>query len=101
MSLKSALDLAMERSDRIVEPQDIIKLTAEQKESIDHIRTHYQAKIAETEIMARSRIQALSPEEASEHRHQFENEIQAMRRQYSEEMEFKIAQKMEEFKADQ
>ncbi len=54
--IKSALELAMERMQQ--KQGDIVPLTHEQKLAIAEIEAETTAKIAEEEIMAKSRVQA-------------------------------------------
>lgn len=98
MPLKSARELAIEKSNLYVSLDDSKKLTPAQKIQIEELRQNYRAKIAEQEIMAQSRIQQLTPEELGQHQSQFEQELIQMRLHYYQEMDAKIQNLMNTWK---
>ena len=93
--MKSALELAMEKSESMVD-KDATKLTPEQIGAIDEIKTQYEARWAEQEIVLQGKVakmaQELDPQTLAEHRRQFEAEIQQVRDRIFEERDEKIAQ---------
>lgn len=91
--MKSALELAMEKTDDLVE--DKSKLTADQIGAIDEVKREYEAKWAEREIVLKERIakvQAESdPQTFAEHQRQFASEMNSVREQIYAERDEKIA----------
>ena len=59
--MKSALDIAMEKLKRLEADEEKIPLTEEQKQKIADIKKSCEAKIAEKEIMIKSRLKELPP----------------------------------------
>lgn len=59
--MKSALEIAMEKSKQIAGGDTDTALTDEQKTRISEIRKEYEAKIAQEEIMMKSEIDKLGP----------------------------------------
>ena len=58
--LKSAWELSLERSDKLVpELKNAKKITKEQKEKISEIRKEYKAKIADKDVMLQDKIRKL------------------------------------------
>jgi hypothetical protein len=49
--LKSALEIALEKSKKMGGDEDLIRLSSNQKNEIGEIRKVYEAKIAEAEIL--------------------------------------------------
>jgi len=49
--LKSALEIAMEKSEKMGGDEEIVRLSSQQKNEIAEIRKVYAAKIAEAEIL--------------------------------------------------
>jgi hypothetical protein len=49
--LKSALEIALEKSEKMGGDEEIVRLSAQQKNEIAEIRKVYAAKIAEVEIL--------------------------------------------------
>ena len=49
--LKSALEIAMEKSKKMGGDEEIVRLSSQQKNEIAEIRKVYEAKIAEVEIL--------------------------------------------------
>ena len=50
--MKSALELAMEKADNVVDgSEDYVKLSPEQIKAIDRVKAEYEAKWAEQEIV--------------------------------------------------
>ncbi len=93
--MKSALELAMERSDSLID-KDQVKLTPEQVAAVDEVKREYEAKWAEQEIVLNERIRKIStqedPQTFAEHRGQFEEEKRRVREQIFEDRDQKIAQ---------
>ena len=91
--MKSALELALEKTDELVEKQG--KLTAEQISAIDEVKRSYEAKWAEQEIVLQQRIakvQAESdPATFAEHQRQFQSEMNSVRDTIYAERDEKIA----------
>ncbi len=49
--LKSALEIALEKSEKMGGDEEIVRLSSQQKNEIAEIRKVYEAKIAEVEIL--------------------------------------------------
>ena len=79
--MKSALELALEKTDDLVDKNT--KLSPEQVEAIDETRKEYEAKWAEQEIVLNGRIVKLQveadPETFAEHSRQFRDEMNHVR----------------------
>ena len=79
--MKSALELALEKTDDLVDKNT--KLSPEQVEAIDETRKEYEAKWAEQEIVLNGRIAKLQveadPETFAEHSRQFRDEMNHVR----------------------
>ena len=79
--MKSALELALEKTDDLVDKNT--KLSPEQLEAIDQTRKEYEAKWAEQEIVLNGRIAKLQveadPETFAEHSRQFRDEMNHVR----------------------
>lgn len=92
--MKSALELAMEKSDSMVD-KDATKLTLEQIGAIDEVKKQYEARWAEQEIVLQGKIakmvQEVDPQTLAEHRRQFDAEIKQVRDRIFEERDEKIA----------
>ena len=91
--MKSALELAMEKADTLVGPEQI-KLSPEQKEAIDQTKKLYQAKWAEQEIALKGKIAQISqdadPQAIAENQGQFQAEMNKVRDQIFAERDQKI-----------
>ena len=93
--MKSALELAMEKSESMVD-KDATKLTPEQIGAIDEIKRQYEARWAEQEIVLKGKMakmaQEVDPQTLAEHRRQFEAEIKQVRDRIFAERDEKIAE---------
>ena len=94
--MKSALELAMEKADDMVDAdEDYVKLTPEQVKAIDEVRKQYEARWAEQEIVLKGKIQKmaaeLDPQTFAEHQRQFQNEISQVREQISRSIEHPVS----------
>ncbi len=80
--MKSALELALERSDSLLD-KDRARLTPEQIAAIDEVRKTYEAKWAEQEIVLRQRIDKTAteadPQAAAGQRRQLQEEMHSVR----------------------
>ena len=92
--MKSALELAMEKSDSMVD-KDATKLTLEQIGAIDEVKKQYEARWAEQEIVIQGKLAKMAQEvdrqTLAEHRRQFEAEIKQVRDRIFEERDEEIA----------
>jgi hypothetical protein len=92
--MKSALELAMERTESMVDEK--AKLTPEQMEAIDQVKKEYEAKWAEQEIVLNERIRKIStetdPQTFAEHQKQFQEEKNRVRQQIFADRDEKIEQ---------
>ena len=79
--MKSALEIAMEKT---AGAQQGGKLTDEQRTEIAGLEKEYQAKVAEQEIMAESKIKALAVQVQG---HEFQEQVHALREQLVQERE--------------
>ena len=90
--MKSALELALERTDDLVDKNT--KLSPDQVEAIDELRKEYEAKWAEQEIVLNGRIAKLQteadPETFAEHSRQFQDEKNHVRDKIFTERDEKI-----------
>lgn len=90
--MKSALELALEKTDDLVDKET--KLTPEQVEAIDQVRKEYEAKWAEQEIVLKGRIAKLQaetdPQTFAEHSRQFQAEMNQVRDKIYAERDEKI-----------
>ncbi|MFH1566937.1 MAG: hypothetical protein ABIL09_02990 [Gemmatimonadota bacterium] len=90
--MKSALELAMERTESMVD-KEAARLTPEQLAAIDQIKKEYEAKWAEQEIAAKGRMQQIArddPQAFAEHRRQFEGEMSQLREKIFAERDARI-----------
>ncbi len=91
--MKSALELALEKTDDLVE--DMGKLTPEQVGAIDEVKRQYEAKWAEQEIVLKQRIAKAQaetdPQTFAEHRRQFAAEMNSVKEKIFAERDEKIA----------
>ena len=91
--MKSALELAMERSDSLVD-KDQVKLTPEQVAAVDEVKREYEAKWAEQEIVLKERIARVQaetdPQAFAEHQRQFHGEMTQVRDRIFQERDQKI-----------
>ena len=93
--MKSALELAMEKADNAVsQADDYVKLSPEQVKAVDRIKSEYEAKWAEQEIVLNGRIQQLAsetdPQTFAEHQGQFRAEMSRVRESIFVERDAKI-----------
>ena len=93
--MKSALELAMEKADNVVDQsEDYVKLTPEQIKTIDRLKSEYEAKWAEQEIVLQGRIQKLAaetdPQTFAQHQGQFQEEMKRVRDEIFAERDAKI-----------
>ncbi len=92
--MKSALELAMEKADSMVDKDEQVKLTPEQVASIGEVKKQYEAKWAEQEIALKERIRKVEsetdPQTFAEHRRQFQDEINQVREGIFAERDAKI-----------
>lgn len=91
--MKSALELAMEKTDSMVD-KDQVKLTPDQIAAVDEVKREYEAKWAEQEIVLKERITKIQtetdPQTFAEHQRQFQNEMTQVRDRIFEERDQKI-----------
>ena len=91
--MKSALELAMEKTDSMVD-KDQVKLTPDQIGAVDEVKREYEAKWAEQEIVLKERIAKVQtetdPQTFAEHQRQFQNEMTQVRDRIFEERDQKI-----------
>jgi len=79
--MKSALELAMEKTEAMVD-RDAAKLTPAQLEAVDQVKKEYEAKWAEQEIVIKGRMAKIAREDPrafAEHRRQFQDEMSQVR----------------------
>ena len=93
--MKSALELAMEKADSVVDQSDdYVKLSPEQVKAIDRVKSEYEAKWAEQEIVLQGKIQQLAaetdPQTFAEHQSQFQAEMNRVREGIFAERDAKI-----------
>ena len=92
--MKSALELALEKTDDLVD--DDAKLTPEQQEAIDQIKSEYEAKWAEQEIVLKGKVteiqQDTDPQTFAEHQRQFASEMQRVKDKIYAERDEKVDQ---------
>ena len=93
--MKSALELAMEKANTVVDQSDdYVKLSPEQIKAIDRIKSEYEAKWAEQEIVLKGNIQKLAgetdPRTFAEHQGQFREEMNRVREKIFAERDAKI-----------
>jgi hypothetical protein len=94
--LKSALELSLERSDKLApELKTQKKLTKKQKQDIAEIRSEYKARIADRDVMHQDKIHKLPdrvpPEEIEAVRAELEKQFRADKKALEEEMEKEVA----------
>jgi len=91
--IKSAFELAMEKLKK-TDPDIIdVELDEDQKKQITEIRKAYAAKIAEREIMTRSKINDLPKQNATEYqiqKNELENELRDTKLALNNAMEKKV-----------
>ena len=91
--MKSALELAMERSDAMID-KDQVKLTPEQVAAVDEVKREYEAKWAEQEIVLKERIAKVQaetdPQTFAEHQRQFHGEMAQVRDRIFQDRDQKI-----------
>jgi hypothetical protein len=94
--LKSALELSLERSDKMApELKKQKKLTKKQKQEIAEIRNEYAARIADRDVMFQDKIHKLPdrvpPEEIEAVKAELEKQFRADKKALEEEMEKEVA----------
>lgn len=79
--MKSALELALEKTDDLVDDND--RLSPDQVEEISQVRKEFEAKWAEQEIVLKGRIAKMQaetdPQTFAEHQRQFQDEMNQVR----------------------
>ena len=93
--LKSAWELSLERSEKLVpELKNKKKITKKQKEKISEIRKEYKAKIADKDVMLQDKLQKLHyrtpPEEIQFAVEELQKKFLEEKKAFEEEMEKKI-----------
>ncbi|CCQ91357.1 hypothetical protein NITGR_640004 [Nitrospina gracilis 3/211] len=93
--LKSAWELSLEKSDKMVPGlKNKKKLTDKQKQEIDAIRKEYKARIADKEVMLQHQLDRLSertrPEELYTASEELKREFAAEKERLEKEMEQKV-----------
>ena len=92
--MKSALELALEKTDDLVDKDT--KLSPDQVEATDQVRKEYEAKWAEQEIVLKGRVAKLEaeadPQAFAEHQRQFQDEMNGVRDKIYAERDEKIQQ---------
>lgn len=90
--MKSAIELAMEKTEELVDNQN--KLSEEQLEAISDIRNEYEAKWAEQEIALKQRLAKLAqeadPQGFAEQQSQLQEEMNQLRDRIFSERDGKI-----------
>jgi Spy/CpxP family protein refolding chaperone len=93
--MKSAIELAMEKLGKLQSEDSPATLSDEQRKQIHDLRTQYDAKIAEKEIMMQSELRKLiqnrPPQEAAMAAHGLQEQFQEAKKSLQREMEEKIA----------
>lgn len=94
--LKSALELSLERSDKMApELKKQKKLTKKQKQEIAEIRNEFAAKIADRDVMFQDKTHKLPdrvpPEEIEAVKAELEKQFRADKKALEEEMEKEVA----------
>ncbi len=93
--LKSALELSLERSDKLApELKSQKKLTKKQKQQIAEIRNEYAARIADKDVTFQDRVQKLSeqvgPEEIEVAKKELEEQFRSDKNKLEEQMEKEV-----------
>ena len=93
--LKSAWELSLERSDKLVpELKNKKKITKKQKELISEIRKEYKAKIADKDVMLQDKLRKLHnripPEEMQHAMVELQKEFAEEKKAYEDKMEKEI-----------
>jgi hypothetical protein len=93
--LKSALELSLERSDKLApELKKQKKLTKKQKQEIAEIRSDFTAKIADRDVMNQDKIGKLAdrvpPEEIEAVKAELEKQFRADKKSLEDEMEEEV-----------
>ena len=93
--LKSAWDLSLERSEKLVpELKNKKKITKKQKAKISDIRKEYQAKIADKDVMLQDKLRKLHdripPDEIQHVMEELQREFAEEKKVFEEEMEKEI-----------
>tara|TARA_B100000953_G_scaffold174044_1_gene143402 strand:+ start:321 stop:626 length:306 start_codon:yes stop_codon:yes gene_type:complete len=93
--LKSAWELSLERSEKLVpELKNKKKITKQQKEKISDIRKEYKAKIADKDVMMQDKLRKLHdripPEEVKCAMEELQNEFVEEKKALEEKMEKEI-----------
>ena len=93
--LKSALELSLERSEKLVpELKNKKKITKKQKAKISDIRKEYKAKIADKDVMLQDKLRKLHdripPDEIQHVMEELQREFAEEKKAFEEEMEKEI-----------
>ena len=93
--LKSALELSLERSEKMVpELKNKKKISKKQKEKIGEIRKEYRAKIADKDVMLQDKLKKVHdrtpPQEIQIVIEELKNNFMEEKKAFEEEMEKKI-----------
>ena len=93
--LKSAWELSLERSEKLVpELKNKKKITKKQKEKISEIRKEYKAKIADKDVMLQDKLRKLHdripPDEIQHVMEELQREFAEEKKVFEEEMEKEI-----------
>ena len=94
--LKSAVELSLERSDKLApELKSQKKLTKKQKQEIAEIRNEYAAKIADRDVMFQEKMRKLPeqipPDEVEAVKAELEKQFRADKKALEDEMEKEVA----------
>ena len=93
--MKSALELAMEKIGKIQSEESSAPLSDSQRRDISDLRSQYDAKIAEKEIMLQAEIRQLlqhhAPQEAALAARRLQEQFQETKKALQQELEEKIA----------
>ena len=93
--LKSALELSLERSDKLApELKSQKKLTKKQKQQIAEIRNEYAARIADKDVTFQDRVQKLSEQVGQEEieiaKKELEEQFRSDKKKLEEQMEKEV-----------
>ena len=93
--MKSAVELAMEKLGKIQSKESATPLNDAQRQEISDLRSQYDAKIAEKEIMLQAEIRQLlqrhAPQEAAVAARRLQEQFQDTKKALQQELEEKIA----------
>ena len=88
--MKSALEIALERTAKLSEGEATVKLTDDQRAKIAELEQEYRAKIAEQEIMAETHIKALALQTSGR---EFSEQVMLLREQLNQDKQRLDAEK--------